>query len=63
MDLGHGWRPRRFDFIIFNPPYVVTPDDEVFRGRAGQDVVQATYAGGTDGRIVIDAFLAHLPVT
>ena len=40
------------DILIFNPPYVPTSDDEL-----GSDGIEAAWAGGTDGRVVIDKFL------
>ena len=40
------------DVIVFNPPYVPTPVDEV-----GGDGIEASWAGGIDGRQVIDEFL------
>lgn len=49
----------RADVIIFNPPYVPTPSSEV-----GVADVSAAWAGGLDGREVIDRFVpllgAHL---
>lgn len=58
---GDKWsalRPSLFgcvDVLVFNPPYVPTPDEEV--GGTG---VEAAWAGGTAGRIVIDAVLPTL---
>lgn len=40
------------DILIFNPPYVPTPDEEL-----GSNGIEAAWAGGTNGRIVIDNFL------
>ena len=47
----------RVDVMVFNPPYVPTPDEEV----AGCGI-EASWAGGTDGRIVIDQFLPKIHV-
>jgi release factor glutamine methyltransferase len=44
------------DILLFNPPYVPTDDLEV-----GGDDISASWAGGTDGRVVIDRFLPSLP--
>ena len=43
-----------FDIILFNPPYVPTPDDEI----QGNDI-EVSWAGGTNGRRVIDRFLVE----
>lgn len=57
-DLLEAFLPRlrqQVDLILFNPPYVVTPDDEV-----SVDGISAAWAGGTNGRVVIDRFLAQV---
>lgn len=59
--------PVTFDVVIFNPPYVPTSVDELHTAahaaRTG-DVAGAkcaAWAGGPDGRVVIDRFIAMLP--
>jgi len=44
------------DVLIFNPPYVVTPDEEM-EGNG----ISISWAGGKDGRTVIDQFLKCVP--
>eukprot|EP00112_Aurelia_sp_Birch-Aquarium-sp1_P009809 Seg2129.1 transcript_id=Seg2129.1/GoldUCD/mRNA.D3Y31 product="HemK methyltransferase family member 2" protein_id=Seg2129.1/GoldUCD/D3Y31 len=54
-DLAKSLMPRLHrlvDILIFNPPYVVTPSSEV-----GSHSIEAAWAGGIDGREVIDRFL------
>lgn len=43
------------DLVVFNPPYVVTPDDEV-----EGDGISAAWAGGLRGRRIIDKVLPKL---
>ena len=43
------------DVLIFNPPYVPTPEDEV-----GSDGIEASWAGGKDGRVVFDRAMPQI---
>lgn len=43
------------DILLFNPPYVPTPDDELHQ----TDII-ASWAGGKDGRVVIDELLPQV---
>jgi len=57
-DLASALLPRlqhAVTWLLFNPPYVPTPDDEV--GSMG---IEAAWAGGVDGRRVIDRFLPQM---
>lgn len=57
MDLLNNFRENIFDVIIFNPPYVVTEDDEISKSN-----ISRSWAGGKNGRIIIDRMLSQLPV-
>lgn len=59
--LVQGLLPRlknSIDILCFNPPYVVTTHEEV--GSMG---IEASWAGGIDGREVIDELLPFIKVT
>ncbi|KAI5704496.1 hypothetical protein M8J76_009333 [Diaphorina citri] len=43
-------REQKIDVLVFNPPYVVTPSEEVTEG----EVIVRAYAGGHKGREVMD---------
>lgn len=66
MNLVDGIRPNSVDLLLFNPPYVVTSDEELVSSKMseGQEVTSQnlvfTWAGGENGRRVIDVLLEKL---
>jgi len=46
-----------FDMVIFNPPYLRTEEPESRRGW-----LERSWAGGPNGRAVLDRFIAGLPM-
>lgn len=55
MNLAINLKSKLFDLIIFNPPYVVTESNEI-KGTG----IERSWAGGKDGRQIIDVFLKNL---
>lgn len=59
MNLLNGFQSNVVDVLIFNPPYVVTPDEEIDSNQSPHDnpfndkIIQS-WAGGTDGRLIMD---------
>ena len=54
VEATHG---GQIDVLIFNPPYVPTDSEEIHG-----DGIEVSWAGGIDGREVIDRFLPKVPV-
>eukprot|EP00899_Mesostigma_viride_P002941 jgi/Mesvir1/12648/Mv02203-RA.1 len=58
--LGPPWDIGAIDVLLFNPPYVPTPEEDVATPHQCGGI-SASWAGGDRGRTVIDAFLPRLP--
>ena len=54
-DLCGALRSYSVDALVFNPPYVPTEDEEV-----GGNGIEASWAGGRNGRRVLDRLLPHV---
>lgn len=58
MSLLNGFRGNVVDLLIFNPPYVVTPDEELKldadRNNPFNSNIIQSWAGGKDGRRIMD---------
>jgi len=54
-DMVAGFRDDIFDWVLFNPPYLPTPEE-----REWGDWMERALSGGADGRAVVDPFLASV---
>lgn len=64
-NLLDNFKPHIVDVLVFNPPYVVTPDEELERKTSNTeteapDNLVYSWAGGAGGRRVIDALVEKL---
>lgn len=64
MNLMQAFRANAVDILIFNPPYVVTTDDELVDdatgGGAFNENIKKSWAGGVDGRRIMDQVFDRL---
>ena len=52
--------PTLIDVLVFNPPYVPSEPDEIGLGCSWAPKLSAAWAGGVDGREIIDRLLPQL---
>jgi len=50
---------NHFDIIIFNPPYVVTSEEEL-KDAQDKKGIEASWAGGKDGIEVLQKVIPHI---
>ncbi|KAF4635504.1 hypothetical protein G7Y89_g2601 [Cudoniella acicularis] len=67
-DLGSAMKPEEVDVLVFNPPYVPTPDLPVLHQKKDSSefdrdshLLSLSYAGGADGMEVTNRLLNSLP--
>lgn len=64
MDLVNAFRSNSIDVLVFNPPYVVTPDDELAANTTDDHAANAriikSWAGGSDGRLIMNRVFSQL---
>lgn len=63
-NLAEALNSKLVDLLIFNPPYVVTTDEEVGQAQFGNrtdDKLVYSWAGGLHGRRIIDVLIKKLP--
>ncbi|XP_011187109.3 methyltransferase N6AMT1 [Zeugodacus cucurbitae] len=53
-------REKSIDLLVFNPPYVVTSDEELKNQSSTNSQITFSWAGGIHGRRVIDELLKRL---
>lgn len=54
-DMVAGFGDDAFDWVLFNPPYLPTPEE-----REWDDWMERALSGGQDGRAVVNPFLASV---
>lgn len=59
-NLADALRSNLVDLLVFNPPYVITTEEE-YRTACVDGEVACSWAGGPSGRMVIDQLLKNLP--
>ncbi|XP_065357187.1 methyltransferase N6AMT1 [Calliphora vicina] len=63
-NLADALNSQQVDLLIFNPPYVVTTDEELNQkqfGNCTEDNLVYSWAGGQHGRRIIDVLIEKLP--